>query len=76
MRSTLWPTMQPRPKPPFASFAHKGACPFACPKGSFATRAIRRSSGKTRCDLRLYWWALLGSNQWPLPCEGSALPLS
>lgn len=23
-----------------------------------------------------FWWALLGSNQWPLPCEGSALPLS
>jgi hypothetical protein len=22
------------------------------------------------------WWAVLGSNQWPLPCEGSALPLS
>src|SRR4030095_8779525 len=22
------------------------------------------------------WWALLGSNQRPLPCEGSALPLS
>ena len=22
------------------------------------------------------WWALLGSNQWPLPCEGSALSLS
>ena len=22
-----------------------------------------------------YWWAVLGSNQRPLPCEGSALPL-
>ena len=22
------------------------------------------------------WWAVLVSNQWPLPCEGSALPLS
>ncbi len=22
------------------------------------------------------WWAVLGSNQRPLPCEGSALPLS
>jgi hypothetical protein len=22
------------------------------------------------------WWARLGSNQRPLPCEGSALPLS
>jgi hypothetical protein len=25
---------------------------------------------------RASWWAILGSNQWPLPCEGSALPLS
>ena len=24
----------------------------------------------------LFWWAMLGSNQRPLPCEGSALPLS
>ena len=22
------------------------------------------------------WWAIQGSNLWPLPCEGSALPLS
>ncbi len=22
------------------------------------------------------WWAILVSNQWPLPCQGSALPLS
>jgi hypothetical protein len=25
---------------------------------------------------QLSWWAMLGSNQRPLPCEGSALPLS
>ncbi len=25
---------------------------------------------------RLCWWAILGLNQWPLPCQGSALPLS
>ncbi len=24
----------------------------------------------------IIWWVVLGSNQWPLPCEGSALPLS
>ena len=24
----------------------------------------------------ILWWAVLGSNQWPLPCESSALPLS
>lgn len=23
-----------------------------------------------------YWWVVLGSNQWPLLCESSALPLS
>ena len=22
----------------------------------------------------IFWWAVLGSNQWPLPCEDSALP--
>jgi len=22
------------------------------------------------------WWAIQVSNLWPLPCEGSALPLS
>jgi len=21
------------------------------------------------------WWAIVGSNHWPLPCESSALPL-
>jgi hypothetical protein len=26
--------------------------------------------------LRASGWAILGSNQWPLPCQGSALPLS
>ncbi len=24
----------------------------------------------------LFWWAVQGSNLRPLPCEGSALPLS
>ena len=33
----------------------------------------RRIFALTIC---FYWWAVLGSNQWPLPCEGSALPLS
>jgi hypothetical protein len=29
-------------------------------------------------DVHRRWmeWAILVSNQWPLPCEGSALPLS
>ncbi len=27
-------------------------------------------------ELELCWWAILGLNQWPLPCQGSALPLS
>ena len=29
--------------------------------------------GANRC---FYWWAVQGSNLRPLPCEGSALPLS
>jgi hypothetical protein len=29
-----------------------------------------------RADLGKLWWAVLGLNQWPLPCQGSALPLS
>ena len=30
----------------------------------------------SRCrPVRDEWWAILGSNQWPLPCQGSALPL-
>ena len=44
-------------------------------------RAERR--GKASLDLALHLqtvtfieWAMLGSNQRPLPCEGSALPLS
>jgi hypothetical protein len=28
------------------------------------------------CDLRVSWWALRDSNPRPLPCKGSALPLS
>jgi hypothetical protein len=27
-------------------------------------------------NVAFYKWAMLGSNQRPLPCEGSALPLS
>ena len=40
---------------------------------------VRRSCrGATKPPLtRVFMlWALLGLNQWPLPCEGSALPLS
>ena len=31
---------------------------------------------KSTSDLRKYWCAVLGLNQRPLPCQGSALPLS
>jgi hypothetical protein len=31
---------------------------------------------KFRIFHRTVWWAIQGSNLWPLPCEGSALPLS
>lgn len=33
-------------------------------------------SRKTRLTRTFLKWAILVSNQWPLPCEGSALPLS
>jgi len=32
--------------------------------------------GKPALTCSLTWWAILGSNQWPLRCERSALPLS
>ena len=34
--------------------------------------------GVVCCFSRLisHWWVVLGSNQWPLLCESSALPLS
>ena len=46
-----------------------------------ASRSLARPPPKKRgYTLRVtpwfMWWALLGSNQRPLPCEGSALPLS
>ena len=35
----------------------------------------RRPGAAAQSDC-LCWWAILGLNQWPLPCQGSALPLS
>jgi hypothetical protein len=43
---------------------------------SLAERQIRdppKIASTTCCGT---WWAILGLNQWPLPCQGSALPLS
>ena len=44
---------------------------------------IQKLDSETKKDLALVcqvllfaWWAMLGLNQRPLPCEGSALPLS
>ena len=34
------------------------------------------SKKASRCREAFYWWAVQGSNLRPLPCEGSALPLS
>ena len=39
-----------------------------------ASAEARRPRGDDRQDAK--WWARLGLNQRPLPCEGSALPLS
>ena len=45
---------------------------------SYKSRPCRRQaiSVKVLILLNFLWWAVLGSNQWPLPCESSALPLS
>jgi hypothetical protein len=45
------------------------------PTAQKLTRKIEKESADSANSLK-YWWALLGLNQWPLPCEGSALPLS
>ena len=47
-------------------------------------RQVRQKSGDTPTAHSSYlseiiskqWWAVQGSNLWPLPCQGSALPLS
>jgi len=43
-----------------------------------AARGLVREAafGRTPRKSLILWWAVLGSNQWPLPCESSALPLS
>ncbi len=45
-----------------------------------AARTIRCRCGTIRSGCRpteaRMWWVVLGSNQWPLLCESSALPLS
>gem|GEM_PF-6579796 len=47
--------------------------------GAGAFTRPERVSREARSDAGfggIGWWAVLGSNQRPLPCEGSALPLS
>jgi hypothetical protein len=47
--------------------------------GAGAFTRPERVSSEARSDAGfcgIGWWAVLGSNQRPLPCEGSALPLS
>jgi hypothetical protein len=41
----------------------------------YKANGLFRPFGKS-LKIKAKWWAILGSNQWPLPCEGSALPLS
>ena len=38
--------------------------------------SVTHRQTKSGFDLRLLWWAVLGSNQWLQPCEGCTLPLS
>jgi hypothetical protein len=41
-----------------------------------AANAAKKIGVTLACNPLVPWWAILGSNQWPLPCEGNALPLS
>ena len=42
----------------------------------FRRRYAQVKTGLCRLAASKKWWAMLGLNQRPLPCEGSALPLS
>ena len=61
-----------------ASNRRRGAflVPFRSPDAS--TTALDTAKAPCSCwsGGLLWWWAILGLNQWPLPCQGSALPLS
>src|SRR5688572_26338947 len=61
-----------------ASSTRSGACSAAETSAPHASVGI----GSGSCDIASAgrsvgdWWVVLGSNQWPLLCESSALPLS
>gem|GEM_PF-3655835 len=50
-----------------------------CTTATNYTKTAQETKKSQHCLLTLIefiWWAMLGLNQRPLPCEGSALPLS
>jgi hypothetical protein len=57
---------------------------FALPKDTTAgckwqakkVKEQKKSRQRYADSFERSWWAMLGLNQRPLPCEGSALPLS
>ena len=59
-----------RPLCPIPPYAQKVAAP---PRYVIRIPSFDPESNKS---LHFLWWAMLGSNQRPLPCEDSALPLS
>jgi|HubBroStandDraft_1064217.scaffolds.fasta_scaffold03203_5 hypothetical protein len=50
--------------------------PVWLPMPLTSTQTARTGGCQIKSDLLKLRWALLGLNQWPLPCQGSALPLS
>jgi hypothetical protein len=64
--------------------AKVGLSDMGKPNGEFWRNAGNRSGARTQASVQSpehlieegKWWARLGLNQRPLPCEGSALPLS
>ena len=47
--------------------------PNSCPKRRCQNRTKKQATHMVTC--RFMWWALQDLNLWPLPCQGSALPL-
>ena len=47
-----------------------------CTNVAVVANAAKKIGVTLACNPLVPWWAILGSNQWPHPCEGCALPLS
>ncbi len=67
----------PDPTSPARRFGPDGPASYpaspACFHGAYMKKPAKCRLDATICSI---WWAQVGSNHRPLPCEGSALPLS